>query len=136
VGHVRDIPRAESGWTVLGDDLHESYLAAVGALARPEPPRNLRVVLTPLHGVGGSTVETVLARAGYQDLHRVEEQWRPDPNFPTVSFPNPEEPGAIDLALGLAQAVDADLVVANDPDADRCALAVRDPRRRTHHGSG
>ncbi len=136
VGAVRSIARADDGWTVLGPEVHESYLEAVCALARPEPPRDLRIVLTPLHGVGGATVEAALRRAGYTDLHRVEDQWQPDPAFPTVAFPNPEEPGAIDLALGLAQSVDADLVVANDPDADRCAAAVRDPRARTHHGSG
>jgi phosphomannomutase len=73
----------------------------------------------------------VLGDAGFTDLHVVLEQAAPDPAFPTVAFPNPEEPGAIDLALALAQDLSADLVIANDPDADRCAAAVRDPRSAT-----
>jgi phosphomannomutase len=77
-----------------------------------------------LHGVGGALVDDVLGGAGFVDRHLVAEQQRPDPDFPTVAFPNPEEPGAMDLALELALRVDADLVLANDPDADRCAVAV------------
>ena len=128
VPSVASVPRSEGGWTVLGEEVLEGYLAAVGALADPTTPRDLRIVLTPLHGVGGHVAELVLHGAGFSDLHIVAEQALPDPTFPTVAFPNPEEPGAIDLALALAQEVDADLVLANDPDADRCAVAVRDPR--------
>jgi phosphomannomutase len=87
-------------------------------------PRDLRVVHTPLHGVGGDLLARVLGDAGFTDLHPVPRQADPDPDFPTVAFPNPEEPGAMDLALQVAQQVAADLVVANDPDADRCAVAV------------
>ena len=123
---VASVPRAQRGWTVLGEDLVEEYLTAVGALARPGP-RDLRIVLTALHGVGGELAQRVLRGAGFADLHPVPEQAEPDPRFPTVAFPNPEEPGAIDLALALAEHLDADLVIANDPDADRCAAAVRDP---------
>jgi phosphomannomutase len=126
VGPVAEIPRAADGWEVLGEDLLEAYLAAVAGL-RDGGPRDLRVVLTPLHGVGGAVVERVLRDAGFADLHVVAEQAEPDPEFPTVAFPNPEEPGAIDLALELARRVEADLVIANDPDADRCAAAVLDP---------
>jgi phosphomannomutase len=88
------------------------------------PTRDLRIVLTSLHGVGGRTCLEALARAGFTDVRPVPDQAEPDPDFPTVSFPNPEEAGAIDLALSLAGHVGADLVLANDPDADRLAVAV------------
>ena len=125
---VAAVPRSPGGWTVLGEAVLEAYLDAVAALRDPSVPRHLRIVYTPLHGVGGHVAELVLRGAGFEDLHIVAEQALPDPDFSTVAFPNPEEPGAIDLALALARAVDADLVIANDPDADRCAAAVRDPR--------
>lgn len=128
VTSVADVPRAEEGWEVLGPEARADYLAAVGALATEDNPTDLRIVLTPLHGVGGTLAEDVLRQAGFEDLHPVPEQFEPDPAFPTVAFPNPEEKGAIDLALALADEVDADLVIANDPDADRCAAAVKDPR--------
>ncbi len=135
IGAVADVPRTE-GWTVLGEEIVTDYLAAIAGL-RDDGPRGLRVVLTPLHGVGGALVDQVLRGAGFTDLHVVAEQAEPDPDFPTVPFPNPEEPGAIDLALDLARRVEADLVIANDPDADRCAAAVLDPYRgewRMLHG--
>jgi phosphomannomutase len=131
VPSVTSVPRVDSGWTVLGEEIVDAYLAAVGALADPAdaPARaRLRVVTTSLHGVGGELLRRALTAAGHTDLHPVPEQAAPDPAFPTVAFPNPEEPGAIDLALALAEEVGADLVIANDPDADRCAAAVRDPR--------
>ncbi len=134
VHSVASVPRATAGWAVLGSDLVEEYIAAVVALA-DAGPRNLRIILTPLHGVGGRVASTVLRRAGFTDVMLVPEQADPDPDFPTVQFPNPEEPGAIDLALALAYATNADIVLANDPDADRCAVAVRDPRARTYHGA-
>jgi phosphomannomutase len=134
VPSVASVPRASSGWTVLPPSVVDQYVAGVTALARPGGARDLRVVLTPLHGVGGAVVERVLRGAGFTDLHVVAEQADPDPRFPTVAFPNPEEPGAMDLALALAQSVHADVVLANDPDADRCAVAVLDTRARTHHG--
>jgi len=89
--------------------------------------RSLRIVYTPLHGVGWRFVREVLEEAGYDDIRPVREQMEPDGSFPTVDFPNPEEPGALDLALSLAERVDADLVLANDPDADRLAVAVAGP---------
>ncbi|MBC7290611.1 MAG: phospho-sugar mutase [Actinotalea sp.] len=128
VPSVASVPRSEDGWTVLGEEVLDAYLASLRGLQVPGTPRDLRIVLTPLHGVGGRTAERVLRSAGFEDLHVVPEQALPDPDFPTVAFPNPEEPGAIDLALALADSVGADLVIANDPDADRCAAAVRDPR--------
>lgn len=134
---VRDVPRAAEGWTVLDAGIADDYVAAVGALSEPMAAAgDLRVVLTPMHGVGGQVAHRVLTGAGFTDLHVVPEQAEPDPEFPTVAFPNPEEPGAIDLALVLAAEVDADLVIALDPDADRCGAAVRDPRLRSHAGTG
>ena len=123
VGPVQEIPRAEDGWSVLPATIARDYLdAVVPASARAGRP--LRIVLTPMHGVGGATTTEALRRAGFADVHVVAEQAEPDPDFPTVAFPNPEEPGALDLALALARTVGADLVLANDPDADRVAVAV------------
>ncbi|WP_010549846.1 phospho-sugar mutase [Brachybacterium paraconglomeratum] len=126
VGPVREIPRAE-GWEVLGEQLREDYLAAICALPDPEGPRQVRIVHTAMHGVGTETALAALHRTGFAEVHPVAKQADPDPDFPTVAFPNPEEPGAIDLALELARTLEADVVVANDPDADRCAAAVLDP---------
>ncbi|WP_247828521.1 phospho-sugar mutase [Arthrobacter antioxidans] len=125
---VRDIPLAASGWTVLPEAIETDYVASVAALADPHlTDRDLKIVLTPLHGVGGRTAQAVLAAAGFDDVTVVARQAEPDPDFPTVAFPNPEEPGALDLALETAAQVGADLVIANDPDADRVALAAREP---------
>jgi phosphomannomutase len=88
---------------------------------------SVRVALTPLHGVGGEFVMDALVRAGFADVHVVESQFAPDPDFPTVTFPNPEEPGAVDALLKLAADVDAEIAVALDPDADRCAIGVPTP---------
>jgi len=120
------VPR-EPGATVA--DLRDAYLTEVAALPRG-PERAVRVAATALHGVGADTLRAAFERAGFTDLHLVDAQATPDPDFPTVSFPNPEEPGATDLLLALASEVDADLAVALDPDADRCALGVRE-----HDGS-
>jgi phosphomannomutase len=88
---------------------------------------SVRVALTPLHGVGGEFAMDALVRAGFSDVHVVESQFAPDPDFPTVSFPNPEEPGAVDALLELAADVDAEIAIAFDPDADRCAIGVPTP---------
>ena len=129
VGPVLDIPVAASGWELLGDQVEEHYLEAICALPDPEAPREARIVHTAMHGVGTRIALAALHRVGFTDVHSVAKQADPDPDFPTVSFPNPEEPGAIDLALELAATVEADVVIANDPDADRCAAAVLDPHR-------
>jgi phosphomannomutase len=126
VGPVGSIARADSGWTVLPDGVEEDYLRAVLPQSAARA-RELSIVLTPMHGVGGRTAERALRRAGFTDVHVVAEQAEPDPDFPTVAFPNPEEPGALDLALAAARTRDADLVLANDPDADRVAVAVPGP---------
>jgi phosphomannomutase len=126
VGSLDAIPRG-SGGTVLGEDIVDHYLDTVAGLAG-DGPRDLEIVYTPLHGVGGTSVVQVLETAGFDAPQVVAEQELPDPDFPTVGFPNPEEPGAMDLALALAERNGADLVVANDPDADRCAAAVPGPQ--------
>lgn len=123
VASVRAVPQAQ-GEEVLGDELVDAYLDAVAALPLRDSPRELAMVYTPLHGVGAATAGEVLRRAGFAAPTVVPQQAEPDPEFPTVAFPNPEEPGALDLALALAEQRGADLVVANDPDADRCAVAV------------
>ena len=122
-----DVARTNVGWETLGDDVLAAYLDAVCAVVPADGPRDLRIVHTSLHGVGDQVMRAALSRSGFDDVHVVADQQQPDPRFPTVAFPNPEEPGAIDHALALAERVDADLVIASDPDADRCALAVPDP---------
>lgn len=129
---IEGIALADGGWTVLpptGEpgSIEDAYVDAVTALADPRlfPSRRLKIVFTPLHGVGGRTALSVLQRAGFADVALVEPQAQPDPDFPTVAFPNPEEAGALDLALDLAERNGADIVLANDPDADRAAVAVR-----------
>ncbi len=124
VGAIADLPRGSAG-TVVGEAIVDNYLDTAASLAQ-DGPRDLKIVYTPLHGVGGTTVAQVLETAGFDAPDIVEEQEHPDPDFPTVSFPNPEEPGAMDLAMALAARTRADIVVANDPDADRCAVAVPD----------
>ena len=126
VGALESVPRGE-GWERLGDEVVDSYKAKVAALVDAGTPRDLVSVYTPLHGVGGETVAEVLERAGFPAPHVAVAQAEPDPEFPTVAFPNPEEPGAMDLAMALAEEVGADVVLANDPDADRCAAAVPGP---------
>ena len=112
-------------WTVLGEEIIEKYISRTAALATK--PGSLRIVYTAMHGVGTETLQRVFQKAGFASPILVDAQAAPDPDFPTVAFPNPEEPGAIDLALETAKTFDADLVIANDPDADRCAAAVKDP---------
>jgi phosphomannomutase len=119
-----EVPLAANGWTTLGEDVLEAYLATATGVLEPGGPRALGLVVTPLHGVGGAVLERALAAGGFAAPYVVPEQAAPDPDFPTVAFPNPEEPGAIDLAVAAAAARRADLVIANDPDADRCAVAV------------
>ena len=117
-------PRAKV-WTVLSEEIIEKYIECTASLATT--PGTLKIVYTAMHGVGSETLQRVFQKAGYPSPILVAAQAAPDPNFPTVAFPNPEEPGAIDLALETAKTFDADLVIANDPDADRCAAAVKDP---------
>jgi phosphomannomutase len=122
VGAVADVPRGPAG-KVLDEEIVDTYLDTIAGLAE-DGPRDLRMVYTPLHGVGGTSVQQVLETAGFEAPIVVPQQEDPDPAFPTVAFPNPEEAGAMDLAMALASDKGADVVVANDPDADRCAAAI------------
>ncbi|WP_415948078.1 phospho-sugar mutase [Streptomyces sp. KLOTTS4A1] len=132
---LADVPRPESGWETLGDEVVEAYLARTDAVLKPGSARTARTVYTPMHGVGKETLLAAFARAGFPEPAVVAEQAEPDPDFPTVAFPNPEEPGAMDLAFAAAERERPDLVIANDPDADRCAVAVHDGERwRMLHG--
>ncbi|HXV70780.1 MAG TPA: phospho-sugar mutase [Acidimicrobiia bacterium] len=106
------------------DDIVDRYWEGVSASRSRRSGSRLRIVYTPIHGVGRATVFDVMSRAGHEGIVAVPEQAEPDGSFPTVAFPNPEEPGALDLALDLAEREDADLVIANDPDADRLAAVV------------
>ncbi|MFI9628709.1 phospho-sugar mutase [Streptomyces sp. NPDC052042] len=127
VGPLETVPRPDGGWEVLGDEVLDAYLARTDAVLAPGSPRTARVVYTAMHGVGTSVLTAAFARAGFPEPVLVAEQAEPDPAFPTVGFPNPEEPGAMDLAFATARRAEPDLVIANDPDADRCAVAVPDP---------
>ncbi|MBU6213150.1 MAG: phospho-sugar mutase [Actinomycetales bacterium] len=122
-GPVREIPLGEE-WLTLDDSVMQAYVERAVEVVSPDGPRTLRVVHTAMHGVGGEAFRVIAMRTGFTDIHEVAEQALPDPDFPTVAFPNPEEPGALDLAFATARATDADVVIAHDPDADRCAVAL------------
>jgi phosphomannomutase len=132
VGPACDVPRAEGVLDAghglaepIGDGLVASYIEDVTGLLRGgERARTLRIAYTPLHGVGWATMQRAFTAAGFTDVHPVPEQRDPDGRFPTVAFPNPEEEGALDMVHALAEQVGADLVLANDPDADRLAVSV------------
>ncbi|MFI7281606.1 phospho-sugar mutase [Micromonospora chersina] len=123
VGPLAQVPLGPPG-QVLGDDLVAGYVELAAAVVDPAGPRDLKVAYTPLHGVGAAVLTAAFARAGFATPGVVPEQAEPDPAFPTVSFPNPEEPGAVDKLVALAGSTGADIAIANDPDADRCAVAV------------
>ncbi|MCX5083687.1 MULTISPECIES: phospho-sugar mutase [unclassified Streptomyces] len=123
---LHDVPRPDSGWETLDEDVLEAYLARTDAVLAPDSPRTARTVYTAMHGVGKDTLLAAFARAGFPEPVLVTEQAEPDPDFPTVAFPNPEEPGAMDLSFAAARIANPDLIIANDPDADRCAVAVKE----------
>jgi phosphomannomutase len=125
VTSLKSLPRG-SKWTILDEEVISEYVKRTSALA--PRPGDIKIVYTAMHGVGTETVQRVFNHAGFATLILVDEQCTPDPEFPTVAFPNPEEPGAIDLALKKARDFGAELVIANDPDADRCAAAINDPK--------
>ncbi|MGW1759320.1 phospho-sugar mutase [Streptomyces mirabilis] len=126
VGSLADVPRPDSGWETLDEGVLNAYLARTDAVLAQDSPRTARTVYTAMHGVGKDVLLAAFARAGFPEPVLVAEQAEPDPDFPTVAFPNPEEPGAMDLAFAKARETGPDLIIANDPDADRCAVAVRD----------
>lgn len=129
---AKDVPRlaleeakSKGLVTILGEELDSAYLAEVKKLgARTDGDRTLSIVYTPMHGVGDKLARMAFDQAGFTNVVSVPEQQKPDGAFPTVEFPNPEEKGAMDLAFALATARKADLVIANDPDADRLAVAL------------
>ncbi|MDR1442755.1 MAG: phospho-sugar mutase [Bifidobacteriaceae bacterium] len=129
-GPANQVKRASRGWETIGADQEREYLRqAVAGVTPAAGAAGLRIVHTAMHGVGGRIALAAFAAAGFGDVHSVAEQSQPDPGFPTAAFPNPEEPGATALATVLAERIGADLVVAHDPDADRCAVAVFDPHQ-------
>ncbi|MFE0464934.1 phospho-sugar mutase [Kitasatospora sp. NPDC058965] len=137
VTSLAEVPLAADGWQVLGEEVLDAYLARALTLLDPAGPRDLDVVYTPLHGVGRDTLVAAWKQAGFPAPTVVAAQAEPDPDFPTVAFPNPEEPGAMDLAFATAVSVGPDLVIANDPDADRCAVAVPETGGASSgHGAG
>ncbi|WP_328873457.1 phospho-sugar mutase [Streptomyces sp. NBC_00287] len=126
IGSLTTVPRPKTGWETLDDRVLDAYLARTDAVLAQDSPRTARTVYTAMHGVGKDVLLAAFARAGFPEPALVAEQAEPDPDFPTVAFPNPEEPGAMDLAFAKAHETNPDLVIANDPDADRCAVAVKD----------
>ncbi|WP_406178785.1 phospho-sugar mutase [Streptomyces canus] len=125
IASLDDVPRPDTGWQTLDDAVLNAYLARTDAVLAENSPRTARTVYTALHGVGKDTLLAAFERAGFPTPDLVAEQADPDPDFPTVAFPNPEEPGAMDLAFAKARETNPDLIIANDPDADRCAVAVK-----------
>ena len=126
---VDELPRND-GWQTLDQSIVHNYAErALEILGPDEVDRRADVVsvITPMHGVGGRLLEQLLTDAGFAPCARVDAQFDPDPDFSTVAFPNPEEPGAMDLALATAERVRPDVIVANDPDADRCAIGIPTP---------
>jgi phosphomannomutase len=109
----------------IGEEVAAAYRESVSRLVGGKPANQPKLVYTAMHGVGWATASKLLADAGFAEIHSVREQQEPDGSFPTVAFPNPEEPGALDLSLALAEKVNADLILANDPDADRLCVVVR-----------
>jgi phosphomannomutase len=124
IGNVKlPSPRGKN-WRIIGEDLVEKYIAScAGSISEI---KGQKIIYTAMHGVGTRTLLSVFKQAQFTTPVLVSEQSEPNPDFPTVAFPNPEEPGAMDLAISLAKNESADLVIANDPDADRCAVVAKD----------
>ena len=123
-GNVADLPRSQN-FTVLSDEIVDAYIAKTASLAK-EPACDINYVYTAMHGVGYEVLSKTLAKAGLPQPHIVADQVWPDGTFPTVNFPNPEEKGALDLAIEVAKKHNAEFIIANDPDADRLAVALPD----------
>jgi len=132
VSDVRALPRSDA-YELADEAVVEAYIARTAARGTGGA---LTVAYTPMHGVGWETAGAVFAAAGFTDVSVVPEQREPDPSFPTVAFPNPEEPGAMDLVLALAADQAADVAIANDPDADRVAVGIPLPDRTWRRLSG
>ena len=126
---ANQVPRREGASLLIPGEVERAYLDGIKRLlVKPAVRPPIKIIYTPLHGVGYETATKALREAGFSDVVAVPEQMAPDGAFPTAHFPNPEEKGVMDLAFALAKKVNADLVVANDPDADRLAVAVRNRR--------
>ena len=123
-GNIKDLPRSQN-FTVLSDEIVDAYIAKTASLAK-EPACDINYVYTAMHGVGYEVLSKTLSKAGLPQPHVVAEQVWPDGTFPTVNFPNPEEKGALDLAIEVAKKHNAEFIIANDPDADRLAVALPD----------
>lgn len=139
-GHISEVAKTKTfneinksdKFEMVGDELRQAYVAETADLTGEVIDGDkVRIVYTAMHGVGWSTVESLFASVGLGQLETVTAQLLPDGNFPTVAFPNPEEPGAMDLAFGVGRERRADLILANDPDADRLAVALKDPTSTT-----
>lgn len=116
---------------IIGKEIDEKYIQELKKLvvnqkAIDENQKNIKIVYTPLHGTGNALVQTILKELGFENVYTVKEQEKPDGNFPTVSYPNPEDPKAFQLALELAKQKEADIILANDPDADRLGVYAKD----------
>ncbi|OOF70763.1 phospho-sugar mutase [Rodentibacter caecimuris] len=125
-GNINDLPRSQV-FEILDDEVVNAYIEKTAQLAK-QPPSVINYVYTAMHGVGYEVLSKTLERAGLSQPHLVKEQIQPDGSFPTVNFPNPEEKGALDLAIKLAKEKKAEFIIANDPDADRLAVAVPDEK--------
>jgi phosphomannomutase len=132
VGRISAVPRSgpdDPDIVRLGPEVADAYVAYAASVGRVPGARDVHLAYTAMHGVGAETFRRAVAAAGFTPVAEVAAQVVPDPEFPTVSFPNPEEPGALDLGLATAVAAGADVLIANDPDADRLGVAVPDPAR-------
>ena len=121
----------------IGEEIDNKYIETLKKLVlNPEiihsNAKNLKIVYTPLHGTGNVPVQTILKELGFENVYVVPEQEKPDGNFPTVSYPNPEDPKAFELAIALAKKVDADIILANDPDADRLGVFVKNNKNNEY----
>ncbi|WP_106849617.1 phospho-sugar mutase [Blastococcus sp. Marseille-P5729] len=123
ISSLADVPRSDD-YRQVDEAIYDQFLQAAADAVAAESPREVSVVSTALHGVGGETLQAAFERAGFRAPTPVTHQQRPNPEFPGLAFPNPEEPGVMDDVLALAVSQGADLAVANDPDADRCAVAA------------
>jgi len=122
--------KRERNIELIGKEIDDKFLEAVAAVSISKEAikrqKDLKIVFSPIHGTGGVSVPPALKKYGFENIILVEEQMAPDGNFPTVVYPNPEEQEALSLSLKKAKEVDADLVMATDPDADRVGIAVKD----------
>lgn len=132
VGPEAQVPRSDDHDT-LDDDIVDAYVAQAAQVPLPHTPRDVVSLHTAMHGVGSAVLQDAATRAGFPAPFTVAEQRDPDPEFPTVAFPNPEEAGALDLAMAEGRRINVDVIIATDPDADRCALAIGVPHGRPAH---